>query len=300
MSTCLVAVAALILPGCGDDDGDDTVAGTRGRESTERDTSSTGEDGTTTEDPTSTAEPTTATESTTTAAPAGSELTPRPPPPGVSAQFDYFEIGNGQCAEFADDPGPSAVAEFSSYTVLRDAVICLPGFDPESPTAVSVVAADGTVTDLTAPQPADDEGGPATVYEGVPYLHVELELYASIGEYQVTAEQGQAVATTSFAVEQPTDPLLRVRGPATGSRGASFTIQVAGLPAGEPAILDVYLLDGELYTYRTWITTAAADQLGRVEHVLSTTSADAPGRYCFAIRGSDPQNCLARGQIELG
>lgn len=292
VGACLVTTLALAASACGDDDGGEGATGTEEQQesSTERTRSLS------TEEPASTA---TSDVTTTTAPETAGALTPRSAPPGVQEQFEYFDIGNGPCAEFADEPGPAAVANIGTFRVLMDAIVCLPGFDPDALTAVTIVAADGAVTELSAPQPPDEEGGPATVYEGVPYLLMELELYASTGEYQVTARQGSAVATTSFTVEQPSIPLNRVRQPTTGSRGDSFTVQFAGLPAGERATVDVYALDAA-YTYVATISTAAADQQGRVELVLSTSSADPPGRYCFVVRTPEKPRCPYGSEIELG
>jgi hypothetical protein len=218
----------------------------------------------------------------------------------VREQFEYVEIGDGPCGASSAADEPHIASERPIEFVLTEALICLPGFDPESPTDVEMVAPDGETTRLTAPTPAEGYD-PATVYDGIPYLLYDLDLYALTGVYEITATQGSTVASGMLEVEQPPVGILRIRPPTNGSPGDEFTIDLAGLPAGSPVSLDIYtpLDDEPAFTYVTSIATAATDDLGRVQHVFATSPSDPPGVYCFIIRGSESPGCPTGEVIKL-
>jgi hypothetical protein len=233
----------------------------------------------------------------TTTRPTGS-LQPGALPPGVPEQFDYFNVGDGPCAEFSIDDGPAVATSFPTSHILTEALICLPGFDPELPTDVTVTAPDGAQTSRIAPeQGAYDD--PPTVYQGIPYLLFLLELYAPTGTYEITAQQGAIVQYASFEAAQPPVALLRVRPPTNGSPGDSFTVELAGFASGSPAIVDVYTGDGT-FTYVTSLSSAPTDAEGRAELVVSTTPADPGGIYCFVVRGADAPSCGTGSVVKLG
>jgi hypothetical protein len=225
-------------------------------------------------------------------------LQPDAPPPGVAAQFDYFNVGDGPCAEFSVDDGPAVATSFPTSHILTEALICLPGFNPEIPTDVTITAPDGAQSNRIAPEEGayDD---PPTVYQGIPYLLFLLELYAPTGTYEITAQQGATVQHASFEVAQPPVALLRVRPPTSGSPGDAFTVDLAGFPSGTPAVVDVYTGEGT-FTYVTSLSSRPTDAEGRAELVVSTATADPVGIYCFVVRGAKSPSCETGRVVKLG
>ena len=130
--------------------------------------------------------------SSTTTRPAGSlqpcEATSR----CARAQFDYFNVGDGPCAEFSIDHGPAVATSFPTSFILTEALICLPGFSPDLSTDVTITAPDGGQSTRIAPE-LGAYHDPPTVYQGVPYLLFQLELFAPTGTYEITAQQGETV-----------------------------------------------------------------------------------------------------------
>jgi hypothetical protein len=233
----------------------------------------------------------------TTTRPPGS-LQPGAPPPGVPAQFDYFNVGDGPCAEFSTDDGPAVATSFPTSHILTEALICLPGFDPELPTDVTITAPDGAQSIRVAPeQGAYDD--PPTVYQGIPYLLFLLDLYAPTGTYEITAQQGARVQYASFEAAQPPVPWLRVRPPTNGSPGDAFTVELAGFASGTPAIVDVYTGEGT-FTYVTSLSSRPTDAVGRAELVVATTPEDPVGIYCFVVRGAESPSCETGRVVKLG
>ena len=216
----------------------------------------------------------------------------------MPAQFEYFNVGDGPCAEFSIDDGPAVATSFPTSHILTEALICLPGFNPELPTDVTITASDGTQSSRIAPeQGAYDD--PPTVYQGIPYLLFLLELYAPTGAYEITAQQGATVKYASFEAAQPPVALLRVRPQTNGSPGDAFTVELAGFEPGRPAVVDVYIGEGT-FTYVTSLSSRPTDAEGRAELFVSTTPADPVGIYCFVVRDAGSPSCGTGSVVKLG
>jgi hypothetical protein len=219
-------------------------------------------------------------------------------PPGVPAQFEYFDVGDGPCAEFTIDDGPSVVTSFPTTYILSDALICFPGFDPAVPTDVTITDPDGSESSRVAPEQGSYDD-PPTVYQGIPYLLFHLELYAPTGTYRVTAEQGATTQSALFEVQQPPVASLEVRPPTSGPPGTAFTIELAGFSPGTSAVVDVYSGEGT-FAYVTTRPCQPTDTEGRAVLVLSTSPADPSGIYCFVVRASGSPSCGTGSVVKLG
>jgi hypothetical protein len=202
-------------------------------------------------------------------------------PPGVARQFDFFNVGDPPCLAFTKVTQPSIRMDLEQVPVLTEAYMCLPGFDRAAIVDLLVTAPDGAVFDLQFPDPAVT-GDP---FMGeVPFATLRVPLGAATGQYDVTARQGDVVATGSFLVAEPTGAILRVAEPSNGPPGAAIVVQVAGLQPAERATIDVYRA-GDGWMYTTTIHAPPADGRGHAEQTLTTSSGDPVGDYCFVLRG---------------
>jgi hypothetical protein len=212
-------------------------------------------------------------------------------PPGVERQFEFFNIGNGPCAEFDANDAPFVTASPGSSVVLGSFLICLPGFDPALPMSVT----------LTSPAGGTTEFESFEVYQEVPYVIYTVPLYSDTGVFNITARQGDVMSDASVTIEQPQAPRLLLPGRTSGQRGDSFTIHFAGFQPGEGPRFNVYVGSGTdgTFEYVTTIAAPAADALGRSEYVLTTSEADAPGVYCFIEHQSEFLACPSGRVVKI-
>ncbi|HEX6222043.1 MAG TPA: hypothetical protein VF115_13215, partial [Acidimicrobiia bacterium] len=212
-------------------------------------------------------------------------------PPGIERQFEFFNIGNGPCAEFNANDDPFVAASPGSSVVLGSFLICLPGFDPTSPLHVTLTSPTGETTEFASFE----------TYQDVPYVYHTVPLYSDTGVFDIVATQGDVVSEASVTIEQPQMPLLLLPGRTSGQRGDSFTLHFAGHQPRERPRFNVYFggaTDGT-FEYLTTVEAPQADALGRSEFVLTTSETDAPGVYCFIEYRSEFLGCPSGRVVKI-
>lgn len=220
------------------------------------------------------------------------------PPPGVAEQFEWFNVGNGVCTEFFDADAPLvATSPFTEAPILTSLNVCLVGYDPDQPSIVQIT--DPTGNEQMFEVPTETQSGVVTVYDGIPYLGFDVELYTQTGRYLVTAEQGPLSSSTSFDIIQPRRPVLHVQ-PASGAPGDVFTLQLAGLPPTTGAQIDLYFAtDSANFVYTASFEGPPSDDVGRVEIPLSTALDDQQGTYCLVLRTNSRNPSCVRNTFSL-
>ncbi len=196
------------------------------------------------------------------------------PPASVATQFSGSSLALTGCSiDLPADPSRSIV-----FDVGERYSVCALSFDRKVPASFEIARPDGTIEH---PLQEDNDS-----------FGSQIEIGAPLGTYQITARQGPTTLTASFAVEPPDSPTMVMLPPPAGQPGTFFSIGMAGFPAHQRVVLDLYrYLRGEgstsVFEFLSSLGSADTDGRGEAEFEVRTLIDDPEGRYCVIPRDYD-------------
>ncbi len=220
-----------------------------------------------------------------------------PPPTAVAAQLTVFTAGDNPSARCAQSlaPGPAVVVESGSPEELVSAPgvgLCFPGFDESQPIDVAILRPAGEVTSELLPPLVDRQAGnDASEKHGANFLSFRIFPTDELGVYEISARQGDLVASKRFEVVLP-DRVVAMTRPSYGPSGTDFTIGLAGLEPSTEAVLHLYFADpDDPDVTPIWFDSDEAWYAGPFDYVTSlvvTIDADGRGEYLIETSPGDP------------
>lgn len=205
------------------------------------------------------------------------------PPAGVAAELEFIATGiAGVCLSNPDEPesididrvGTSAAQEIGTAFF-----ICFKGFAADQPVDAQVTRPDGTTEQKQiAPNPGL---APTTGYYWIWYSRAG----DAMGEYQVSATQGDLQAQGTFTVQAATAPRVMLVSESV-QRGDTLAFTLAGFSAGQPVPLYLYYRSetecsgrAPCWKYATALPPVTADARGEGTATLATQPDDPAGLY---------------------
>jgi hypothetical protein len=156
--------------------------------------------------------------------------------------------------------------------------ICVDGFLQGQDIDIQVLLPDGTTRGLDSANLAASNG---TSAGGAELIWTSLP-GDPVGEYTITATQGERQAAATFNILPASEPRFAVV-PRTGPPGTTFQIQLVGFPPNQEVAIHLYRLEDRVWRYTTSLPTSdtriQTDERGQATYELATQADDLATAY---------------------